>query len=56
MAIMQMDKSITDPCPRCGTQLLTINGQLTKWITCPSCKYKKLEENQKKWPEIKSLR
>jgi len=59
MAIKQMkmgDIPITNPCPRCGQQLLTIKGQLTKWITCPACRYKRLEGVPKKGIVVRSLR
>lgn len=30
-------------CPKCRTsKLLIIEGSLTKWATCPNCKFKKL--------------
>lgn len=32
-------------CPRCNSEkLLFIEGQLTRWATCPKCKFKKLLE------------
>jgi len=40
-------------CPKCGDKLLTIEGSLTRWLTCPKCKYKKLESKTKK--ELKPL-
>ena len=51
-----IDNSVTDPCPRCRAQLLTINNQLTKWITCPKCKFKKLEPLEKRKIQIRSLK
>lgn len=35
-------------CPKCGERLLAIEGSLTRWLTCPKCKYKKLESKTKK--------
>jgi ssDNA-binding Zn-finger/Zn-ribbon topoisomerase 1 len=29
-------------CPRCNHDLIIIDGNLTKWLTCSSCKWKKL--------------
>ena len=29
-------------CPRCRYDLIAIDGNLTKWFTCPNCKWKKL--------------
>jgi DNA-directed RNA polymerase subunit RPC12/RpoP len=49
-------EEITNPCPRCGGELLTINNQLTKWITCPKCRFKKLESLEKRKIQIRSLR
>ncbi|MFQ6010427.1 MAG: hypothetical protein ACE5J7_04905 [Candidatus Aenigmatarchaeota archaeon] len=34
-------------CPRCGQRLLTIDGSFIRWLTCPHCKFKKLEEKEK---------
>ena len=34
-------------CPRCGQQMLVIDGSFIRWLTCPHCKYKKLEEKEK---------
>lgn len=50
MAVKQIDKTekVTDPCPRCNTQLLTIDGTFIRWLTCPECKYKKLIEKKEK--------
>jgi len=47
---------ITDPCPRCGGSLLTIKNRLTKWITCPDCRYKRLEGVPKRGIVVKGLR
>ncbi|MEM5804596.1 MAG: hypothetical protein QXU82_01980 [Candidatus Aenigmatarchaeota archaeon] len=38
-------------CPRCGQKMLVIDGSFIKWLTCPSCKYRKLEEK----PEEKKV-
>jgi len=32
----------TKICPRCMHELIAIDGRLTKWLTCQSCKWKKL--------------
>lgn len=50
------DISITNPCPRCGSQLLTIEGQLTRWVTCPKCRYKRLEGKSNKDIVVRSLK
>ena len=54
MAVKQMKGKGEDEkinCPKCGQEALIIDGRFIKWLTCPSCKYKKLiqkeEETQK---------
>lgn len=49
MAIMQMrderKKEDETMCPKCrSANLLFIDGTLTRWATCPKCKFKKLVE------------
>ena len=46
-------KGSPSACPKCGDRLLSIEGSLTRWLTCPKCKYKKLESKTKK--ELKPL-
>ncbi|MBU5558017.1 MAG: hypothetical protein QW751_02565 [Candidatus Aenigmatarchaeota archaeon] len=39
------EKKIEDEsfCPKCrSSKLLYIEGSLTRWATCPNCKFKKL--------------
>lgn len=37
----KMDEDLM--CPKCrSAKLLIIEGSLTKWATCPNCKFKKL--------------
>ena len=33
-------------CPRCGQKMLVIDGSFIRWLTCPHCKHKKLEEKK----------
>ncbi len=35
-------------CPRCGNDLVIINGRFVKWLNCPNCKFKKLVKNEEK--------
>ena len=53
MAIAQLDveeKKGESKCPRCNEKVLIIDGTFIKWLTCPSCKYKKLLSNKDKPP------
>jgi len=46
------DRTRGEPtCPRCGQRMLVIDGNFIKWLTCTSCKYRKLEEK----PEDKRI-
>lgn len=44
MALRTTRRREDDPkvCPRCTQELISIDGRLTKWLTCQSCKWKKL--------------
>ena len=48
MATTQLPEEKKQPleeaiCPKCrGGKLLFIDGELTRWATCPNCKFKKL--------------
>ncbi len=45
MALKQTPQSkAKNPCPKCGSELLVIDGQFVKWFTCPQCKFRKLSE------------
>ena len=33
-------------CPKCGEKALIIEGRFIRWLTCPSCKYKKLLQKE----------
>ncbi len=35
-------------CPKCGKDLVIIEGMFVKWLNCPNCKFKKLVKNEKK--------
>lgn len=50
MAMKQVgNKEDTKICPRCGAaELLYIEGSLTKWVTCPKCRFKKLMEKDER--------
>jgi DNA-directed RNA polymerase subunit RPC12/RpoP len=61
MAVKQMtpkgdEDKVT--CPKCGEKALIIDGRFIKWLTCPSCKYKKLikKEDEAKKVRIVSLK
>jgi len=43
-------------CPRCKGELLTIDGNLVKWLTCTNCKWKKLAGKEEKVIKITSMR
>ncbi|MBL7160194.1 MAG: hypothetical protein ISS95_01405 [Candidatus Aenigmarchaeota archaeon] len=45
-----------DDCPECRAKLLTIDGVLTQWKTCPNCKYRQLIRKGKEGPRVTSLR
>lgn len=49
MALAQISrkKEKVNPCPRCGAELLTIEGRITQWLTCPSCHFKTLVRKEK---------
>ena len=58
-------KQITPPkeedklvCPRCGEEALIIDGRFIRWLTCPSCKFKKLikKEDEKTKVKVVSLK
>lgn len=44
MALRTTRMKEEDPkiCPRCMHELISIDGRLTKWLTCQNCKWKKL--------------
>ena len=49
-------KSAKPLCPKCGQDLLIIDGSFVRWLTCPHCKYKTLEEKkQSKKPKVTSI-
>ncbi len=41
------------PCPRCGEKALIIEGRFIRWLTCPSCKFKKLIEKEDENTKVK---
>ena len=43
-------------CPRCKGELIVIDGNLVKWLTCTSCKWKKLAGKEDKVIKIVSMR
>lgn len=43
-------------CPRCKGELLTIDGNLVKWLTCTNCKWKKLVHKEEKVIKIVPMR
>ncbi|MFH0928916.1 MAG: hypothetical protein V1818_01005 [Candidatus Aenigmatarchaeota archaeon] len=45
MALKQIkDKGDDDKvtCPKCGEKALLIEARFIRWLTCPSCKFRKL--------------
>jgi len=43
-------------CPRCKHDLITIDGNLVKWLTCTTCKWKKLAGKEEKVIKITPMR
>ena len=43
-------------CPRCKGELVAIEGNLVKWLTCTGCKWKKLAERAEKVIKIVPIR
>ena len=43
-------------CPKCGQDLLIIDGSFVRWLTCPHCKYRNLEQkNDQRKPRVTSV-
>lgn len=48
---------VRNPCPKCGKELLVIDGNFIQWHTCPVCKFKKLvEKKDLKKPKVTPLK
>jgi ribosomal protein L37AE/L43A len=43
-------------CPRCKHELIVIDGNLVKWLTCTNCKWKKLAGKEDKVIKITPMR
>jgi DNA-directed RNA polymerase subunit RPC12/RpoP len=43
-------------CPKCGEEALIIDSKLVQWITCPSCKFKKLVKKRDKGIKVTPLK
>jgi len=43
-------------CPRCKHELITIDGNLVKWLTCVNCRFKKLVEKEERVVRITPIR
>lgn len=43
-------------CPRCKHELITIDGNLVKWLTCINCSFKKLVEKEERVVRITPMK
>lgn len=57
MAVKQMKEESKDRtnCPRCGAEAVFIDAKIVKWLTCPSCKFKKLMKKEEEGVKVTPL-
>lgn len=56
MAVKQLDNREDEnviSCPKCGERALLINARFIRWLTCPSCKFRKLIEKEDENTKVK---
>jgi DNA-directed RNA polymerase subunit RPC12/RpoP len=57
MALKQLSGSFRETdstkCPRCGSAAIIIDGRFVRWLTCPSCKFKKLIKMEDKATQVR---